>query len=446
MSDPGELPEPKKVSEATGRGQRRRAAARANGMPKIQIFAMVALALLFIFVIAQKVSAQGTPPKAGGGAAAGKLAPKAGEKVDPKLDPKHAAEKVDPKAAEKAAAEKPGEKPAEHAGEHAGGHAAGEKAAGNEEEETAEQLKTAKLRDANKGGVPIHTEGDYRSPFASPGKKQVQARVGLMLETIEEYDIKKGSFSAHFFVSLTSDAPMPKIDLRPTNGKVEEKEVLADLPTFKLWKMAGTFHNKPDLHAYPFDTQELVIELEDDSNGQDVLRLRTDVDRTYLDSDFSVPGWDIAYVKGRILTHYYPDRFDDDDLYYSKYKFSLGVKRFGTSAVFTVFVPALVIVMISLSGLWFPREELEVRCNATTPMLAAAVLFHFALMQELPATAYLSRADKLMMSVYGCLFIHMLSSWIWFVVDEKHTETIFKWAKYILVPTTFAIMAVGISL
>lgn len=415
----------------------------------MQLLGFVVLALVVLLFFAQKVSAQGGGGKAAA-AAAGKLAPKAGEKADSKTagadpkaaaaaDPKHAAEKSDPKAAAAgapAAAPRAGAHPAEHA-------AAGGKAEGAEEE-VAEQLATAKLPEGKTGGVPIHTEGDYRSPFASPGKKQVQAKVGFLLETVEEYDIKKGSFSAHFFVSLTSDIPMPKVDLRPTNGKIEEKEVLADLPTFKMWKMVGTFHNKPDLHAYPFDTQELVIELEDDSNGQDILRLSTDVDHTFLDSDFSVPGWDTAYIKARILTHYYPDRFENDDLYYSKYKFALGTKRFGTSAVFTVFVPALVIVMISLSGLWYPREELEVRCSATTPMLAAAVLFHFALMQELPATAYLSRADKLMMSVYACLFVHMLSSWLWFVFDEKHTEIIFKWAKYTLVPITFAFMAIGI--
>lgn len=414
------------MSQATKRSKKE----RRKGMPRIQILGMVLLALIAIFVFANKVGAEAPAPKAGKGES-GKLAPKPGEKVDPK----HAGEKVDSKHA------------GEHAGDKAGEAAPTEKkeeGGEKKEEETAEQLKTAVIPAGAKGGVPIHTEGPYRSPFASPGKQQVSAKVGLLLETVEEYDIKKGAFTAHFFVSLTSELPMPKIDLRPTNGKIEEKEVLADLPTFKMWKMSGTFHNKPDLHAYPFDTQELVIELEDDSNGQDVLRLRTDVDHTYLDSDFSVPGWDTAFIRARILTHYYPDRFENDDLYYSKYKFSLGIKRFGTSAVFTVFVPALVIVLISLSGLWFPRDELEVRCNATTPMLAAAVLFHFALMQELPATAYLSRADKLMMGVYACLGIHMLSSWIWFVFDEKHTETIFKWAKYILCPVTFAIMAMAI--
>lgn len=391
---------------------------RPRRLSKVQILSLVVLVLVVVFAFAKKVAAQGGPerPKVTGtGAAALKLGPK---------------EKVDPKA--------PKEPLATHE------EAAAEAKHGGEEEETADQLETAVLEDPAKGGVPVHKDGDYRSPFASPNRPQVQARVGFLLETVEEFDIKKGAFTAHFFVSLTSDKPMPKIDLKPTNGKIEEKELLADLPTFKMWKMVGTFHVKPDLHAYPFDTQELDIELEDDSNGQDILRLRTDVDRTYLDAGFDVPGWDVSFIRARILTHYYPDRFDDDDLYYSRYVFSLGIKRFATSAVFTVFVPALVIVMISLSGLWFPRDELEVRSNATTPMLAAAVLFHFALMQELPATAYLSRADKLMMGVYACLFLHMLSSWVWFLVDERHTETIFRWAKWICAPITFVIMAIGI--
>jgi hypothetical protein len=390
---------------------------------RLSWLSLLGLVAVVLFIFASKVGAQPAPrAKTGGGGAA---AAAAKLKAVASAPPTASSEPL-PEAPKAVAAENDGK---------------GEK---DEKEETAAQLTSAVLVDPSKGGVPIHREGPYKSPFATPGKPQVHARVGFLLETIEEFDIKKGAFSAHFYVSLTSDKPMPKIDIKATNGKVDEKELMADLPTFKMWKMVGTFHIKPDLHAYPFDTQELTIELEDDSNGQDVLRLSTDVDHTFLDTDFSVPGWDLSFVRARTLLHYYPDRFENDDLYYSKFKFVLGINRFATSAVFTVFVPALVIVLISLSGLWFPREELEVRSNATTPMLAAAVLFHFALMQELPATAYLSRADKLMMGVYLCLFMHMLSSWIWFVVDEKHTETIFRWAKYICAPLTFIIMGFAI--
>src|SRR5690606_14988424 len=130
---------------------------------------------------------------------------------------------------------------------------------GEDDDETAAHVEAAVL--GPNGGVPTHEEGAFRSPFANPKHGLTTVRVGLLLETVEDYDIKTGAFTAHFFVTLTSDRPMPHVDLQATNGKLDERETLADLPTFKMWKFGGTFHEPPDLHAYPFDTQELVIEL-----------------------------------------------------------------------------------------------------------------------------------------------------------------------------------------
>jgi hypothetical protein len=295
------------------------------------------------------------------------------------------------------------------------------------------------------GGVPYHLEGRFKSPFADPKfGDPAQVRVGLLLGSVREYDIQKGTFNADFFLSLTSDKPMPSLNPVLVNGKADVSEKLADRPTFKLFRFIGNFSTDVDLHDYPFDTQELAIELEDDNSGVDQLRLIPDMEHTNLDVGFNVAGWETAYLESRILNHYYPDRFDHDDLYYPRYVFRLGIRRFTTSAIFTVFVPAFVIVLISLTGLWLPREELEVRSNATVPMLAAAVLFHFALIQQLPATGYLTRADKLMLSVYLILGFHMLISWLWFVFDEKHTERIKLLGKWIGVPVTFAILAGGV--
>lgn len=49
--------------------------------------------------------------------------------------------------------------------------------------------------------------------------------------------------------------------------------------------------------------------------------------------------------QARSLSHSYPDRFAGDDLYHGRYIFTLGLDRFASSAVFTVFVPAFVIVL-----------------------------------------------------------------------------------------------------
>lgn len=301
--------------------------------------------------------------------------------------------------------------------------------------------------DGPDGGVPIHPDGRFRSPYAHPKYgKAAQVRVGMLLANVREYDIQKGTFEADFFLTLTSDKHMPQIDLIFTNGKIETKEVMADKPFFKMYRFIGTLSSPADLHDYPFDTQELTIEIEDDDNGIDQVVLVPDQEHTNLDINFEVPGWETAFTKARVNTHNFPDRFDNDDLYYTRYQFVLGLRRYGTSAIFTVFVPAIVIVLISMTGLWITRDELEVRTNSTTPMLAAAVLFHFALMQALPATPYLTRADKLMMSVYLILGLHMAISLMWFFFEEKHTDRIFSIGKYAGVPLTIAMLCAGIFL
>lgn len=293
-----------------------------------------------------------------------------------------------------------------------------------------------------KGGVPYHTEGPYKSPFADPrygGPAQV--KVGFLMTRLRNYNIIEGSFDAEFYLTYTSEKPMPELDPDFTNGKIEDKEVVADTPTFKMFHMRGTFSAMPDLREYPFDKQDLEIEIEENGNGNDVVNLIPDQAHTNLDAGFNIPGWLIEDFEARILNHAYPDRFDNDDLYYGRYHFILGIRRFATSAIFSVYVPAFVIVLISLTGLWLPREELEVRSNASSPMLAAAVIFHFTLTQSLPATAYLTRADKLMLGVYICLLMNIFATWAWFVFDPKHIPLLFKLGKWIIPPVTAVIMA-----
>jgi hypothetical protein len=295
-----------------------------------------------------------------------------------------------------------------------------------------------------KGGVPTHATGRFRSPFGDPeAKTPVNIRVGMLLASVRQFDIKEGTFEADFFLSLTSDRAMPKMDLEFANGREDHKSVLADTPTFKLFHYAANFYSPVDLRDYPFDTQKLVMEIEENTHGVDAIRLIPEAEHSNLDDGFQVPGWEVAYIESRTLNHYYPDRFDNDDMYYPQYQFHLGIKRFATSAAFTVFVPAIVIVLISLSGLWLPRAELEVRSNASAPMLAAAVLFHFALMQALPATAYLTRADKVMLAVYASLMLNMMATWLWFVFNERHEEAIFRYGRMLVPPLTVGLMLAG---
>jgi hypothetical protein len=295
------------------------------------------------------------------------------------------------------------------------------------------------------GGVPFHPSGTtYRSPFAKPNAgAPVRVRVGMLLNSIDDYDVKTGRYAADFFLSLTSDTPMPNVRLAFPNGKVDDKEVIADKPTFKLYRLIGNFKSPPNLRKYPFDSQELKIYIEDDFRGIDQVRFSVDKERTQIARGFRILGWQVSYLEARALSQSYPDRFEGDDLQYGRYVFDLKVERYATSAAFKVFVPAFVIVIIALLGMWVPPNEMEVRSNAGAPMLAAAVLFHFALMQELPATSYLTRADKLMLGVYVSLALGMVSTWWMFLVKEQHMEHVFRYARTIVPVLTVIVMALA---
>jgi len=304
-------------------------------------------------------------------------------------------------------------------------------------------LEPIDLAVAVNGGVPTHPGASaYKSPFAAPNATPpVRVKVGMLLNSIDDYDIKTGRYNADFFLSLTSDVPMPSIRLSFPNGKLETNELMADKPTFKLYRLVGDFKSPPNLRKYPFDSQELKIMVEDDFRGVDQVRFTVDRERTQLARGFRALGWQVAYLEARSTSQSYPDRFENDDLIYGRYSFTISLERYATSAAFTVFVPAFVIVLIALFGMWVPPAQMDVRSNAGAPMLAAAVLFHFALMQELPATSYLTRADKLMLGVYVSLALGMLSTWWMYLVEERNQGKVFVIARIVVPVLNVMVMA-----
>ncbi|HEX2669881.1 MAG TPA: hypothetical protein VHM25_03360 [Polyangiaceae bacterium] len=314
-----------------------------------------------------------------------------------------------------------------------------------DETDIPQGLSPEQIDSLGNGKVPIHRDGKYRSPLANPKSGgAATVKVGLVISEIRDYQITDGSFSADFFMSFTADKLLPKLHPIFTNGHDVNCTNLVDVETFRFYRCTGAFTSGVDLRDYPFDTQRLDINVEDAVYGVDTVIFAPDPRRTSLDATFRLSGYGVASVGATAIKHQYPSRFDRDDLYVSRYKFTLGLDRFAQSAAFSVYVPAFIIVLISLIGLWVPAEELEVRSNAGAPMLAAAVLFHYSLIQSLPATGYLTHADKLMLGVYVSLLMNMATTWVFLVVDEERVQFWFKFFRAWTPPATLAVMVAAV--
>ena len=424
--------------------ERRRGKKRSSKSRIFQLICLIVAIGVGIVIVGKKVSAD-TPAR---GMSAPGDAPKAGDPAAPKAKPKAKPKDAGVDAAP-AAAPPPATDPKD-----AGVDAAFDPDAGGldyavvqTENDFPKDMSEEERNNIGTGKVPIHREGPYRSPLAHPrfgGPATV--KVGLVIREIRDFNIQTGGFEADFYLSLTSDKDMPNLSLVFTNGHEVTFMPLADTTTFKLMSVTGKFTTTVDLRKYPYDTQELDLLLEDQKAGVDQLVFVTDKSRTSLDSSFRLSSFGASGTGAIAYKHKYPARFDRDDLYVSRYKFTLTVDRFATSAAFSVFVPAFIIVLISLTGLWVPPDELEVRSNAGAPMLAAAVLFHFSLIQSLPATGYLTHADKLMLGVYLALLLNMGSTWMLMLGDERWMEHVFKTARWSVPTATLIIMVLSVVL
>ena len=407
----------------------------------IQAIALGIAVLLGTFIFGKKVAAQ--PAK--GGPAAAAPAPKAAPTA-PKAGGRGAKEKD---AGPPPAPEPPPPPPAAKGKEEKDDKDAGADQLDYAEVQTEADFP-ADMSEEEKhvigtGKVPIHREGPYRSPLAHPRfGGPTKTKVGLVIREIREFNIQTGGFEADFFLSLTGEKELPNLNLAFTNGHEVNLTTIADAPTFKLYSVTGKFTTEIDLRDYPFDDQVLQILMEDQKAGIDQLVFEADQSRTSLDSSFRLASFSAAAVSAVAYKHKYPQRFDRDDLYVSRYKFTTTVARFATSAAFSVYVPALIIVLISLTGMWVPPDELEVRSNAGAPMLAAAVLFHYSLIQELPATAYLTHADKLMLGVYVSLLLNMASTWMLMLGEEEWEAKVFRVARTAVPIATAFVMAAAI--
>ncbi len=425
--------------------ERRRKKRRSSKSRIFQLICLIVAIGVGILIIGKKVSAD-VPAR---GMSAPGDAPKAGDPAAPKPKPKGKAKDAGVDAAPAAAPP-----PAASDPKDAGVDAAFDPDAGGldyavvqTEDDFPKDMSAEEKSNIGTGKVPIHREGPYRSPLAHPrfgGPATV--KVGLVIREIREFNIQTGGFEADFYLSLTSDKDMPNLSLVFTNGHEVTFNSLADTNTFKLLSVTGKFTTTVDLRKYPYDTQELDLLLEDQKAGVDQLVFVTDKARTSLDSSFRLSSFGASGTGAIAYKHKYPARFDRDDLYVSRYKFTLTVDRFATSAAFSVFVPAFIIVLISLTGLWVPPDELEVRSNAGAPMLAAAVLFHFSLIQSLPATGYLTHADKLMLGVYLSLLLNMGSTWMLMLGEERWMEHVFKTARWSVPTATLVIMVLSVVL
>jgi hypothetical protein len=243
---------------------------------------------------------------------------------------------------------------------------------------------------------------------ASAHSEPQKIRVGVYVLSLGKLDIASATFTSDFYLQLDSDQPIPDSSFELMHGQISsiektedtaEKETVngAEVTKYEKFYRIKASHETPiDLHRFPFDRQQLVIQLEDKTHGTDEVVYEPDMKASGLDEDVYFTGWRLLGWKLETPEHGYPV-YDET---FSRLRCSIGIERVKFNMFLKTFLPVIFLMLIVMASFILDPEKVTTRLAAISSGLVASAMFHISISNQIPAVGYPTFADKFMLLTY----------------------------------------------
>jgi hypothetical protein len=238
---------------------------------------------------------------------------------------------------------------------------------------------------------------------------------------VEKVDLAASSYRVDFYLWFkfnSSEISLEKVkEFEFVNGFPTKYEIEADEEQGYLeYRARGDFIKTFDFTRYPYETHKLTVELEHKNLNASYFSFKADP-TSNVDEAVNVAGWEIGNFETMVTGHSYGDET------YSRFIFSITLKRPATSSFIKSVLPVAVITTISLLAFFISPQNFAQRIGLGVTTLLSATAFHLSLLSGIPPTGYLTLADRMMLSIY-IIFLYNLSASVYIMklVDAKKTE------------------------
>ncbi len=261
-------------------------------------------------------------------------------------------------------------------------------------------------------------------------------KVGVFVMDFRSFSVAEGSVQTNFYLSLKSDTPVSFEDFELVNGHVTSIDTLTDTPYEKNYRIYASMEADPDLRLYPFDRHTITVEIEPKTADRESLVFVIDTNRTGLDAEADLPGWQYGTTGSRIRSYSY----GEGETPFSRAVFTYSIQRDTASTILKFFLPILLIIIVSLSSLLM-RVSSRLGLNAS--MFLAAVLIHWRIADAIPLVAYATFLDFFMIITYATLVMVLVSGILMLKFTEAKeaakADFIHRWSVRIIPPLSIAL-------
>ena len=264
-------------------------------------------------------------------------------------------------------------------------------------------------------------------PIASGSPLSVS--VGLYVTTIGDVDVSKGTFAATFYAHFSVPKAATYFDGRnryprdedmvkdnvlaerilqnaasfPTSSRV--RKIDSNVNTTNQVRMKGKFYYSSDSSEFPFDTQTLVIAIEDPAIDTRELVFVPETRLSSMNNNIRVPGWrsEQANSTTRWDMHVREKQYPGSQLNFSRIEFEIYLSRHPINAFMKTLLPPFFILVVQVFSFTITPENTPTRISIAGSGMIAAVMFHANLQGLTPPTGSLLFSDKFMLCTYAII-------------------------------------------
>jgi hypothetical protein len=249
---------------------------------------------------------------------------------------------------------------------------------------------------------------------AAPAPKQVV--VGMYINDIQTIDLRTNAYGMDFYLWFRWKDPT----LNPVEGfefmnrfdpEAHVQTTLFEKPVpqpdgslYQIVRHQGQFTTKFPLQKYPFDSQKLLITIEDAQQGAQSLQYVPDREGLQLNPEIKLPGYAMGAPKLVIRDKSYPTIFGDLSNpsigAYSRADFIVPVQHPVLTGLFKAFIPVFLIILCAALALLLDPVHVEARIGLSITALLTLVAMQFTMLANLPDVSYLTLLDQLYLASY----------------------------------------------
>jgi hypothetical protein len=264
----------------------------------------------------------------------------------------------------------------------------------------------------------------------------------MYILNLGKFDVATGSFTADFYLNFQCEENCSPESFEFMNGRATSVDKIIDTPKEKFYRIQATLNSPVDLRKFPFDSQDMMIIIEDKRNTIDVINYVTNDKESGIDPSIIFTGWELDKWESDAVEHTY-DVYDEK---YSQYRFHIKIEKIFMNSFIKTFLPILFIILIVLFTFVLDPDKITTRLTMTTAALTASVMFHISISNQIPPVGYMTMADQFMVITYGIILATIvLNVFLLELTERKHADKVEKFHRktefsvFIIVPLIYII-------